>query len=72
MVFVPWGTGTPRDEEPQVIVRPNTAAGTALGIYKPTHFRKGNVTICAASKVEPSGVDCPPRLMLELKSLFGL
>lgn len=71
MAFVPWGTGTP-GELPQVVVRPNTAAGTALGIYKPTYFRKGNVTICQVAKVELCGVSCPPRLMLDLKALFGL
>jgi hypothetical protein len=53
-------------------VHPRTAAGTALGIYKPTHFRPGNVTVCAAEKADVYGVDCPPRLMLDLKALFGL
>jgi hypothetical protein len=59
MVFVPWGTGTPRDDEPQVVVRPNTAAGTALGIYKPTHFRKGNVTIVSATPRPNPGIHTP-------------
>ena len=71
MVFVPWGTGTP-GQALQVVVQPGTSAGTALGIYKPTYFRRGNVTVCAADKVTPYGVDCPPRLMLDLKTLVGL
>ncbi|MGH7603942.1 MAG: hypothetical protein ACRENK_08075 [Gemmatimonadaceae bacterium] len=71
MVFVPWGTGTPRDE-PQVVIQPRTAAGTALGIYKTTYFRRANVTVCAADKVELYGVNCPPREMIALKALFGL
>jgi hypothetical protein len=70
-VFVPWGTGTP-GQPPQVVVEPRTAAGAALDIYKPTYFRRGNVTVCRVDQVEACGVDCPPRLMLDLKALFGL
>jgi hypothetical protein len=30
------------------------------------------VTVCTADRVEPLGVDCPPRSMIEPKALVGL
>lgn len=72
LVFVPWGTGTLREEMKRVEVRPRTAAGTALRVEKPTYFYARNVTRCDTASVERLGVLCPPSLLVELQALFGM
>jgi hypothetical protein len=72
MVLVPWGTGTLRADRRHVLVRPGTAAGTTLGIEKPTYFYPNNVTPCTASGVERLGRRCPPSLLAELEALIGM
>jgi len=71
-LFVPWGTGTDRADLARVEVRPRSAAGIALGIYKPTFFYRNNLTVCTEDTVEIVGDLCPPELFLQVKRLYGI
>ena len=71
LLFVPWGTGTLRAEKPHVAVQPESSAGRALGIFKPTFFYSNNVTMCPPADVELVNPLCPPWLFVAIQKLYG-
>jgi len=69
--FVLFGTGTARLDLAHVLVRPRTAAGTALRLDKDTYFYTRNSRVCAEDQMERLGVGVPPGLLMDLRRLIG-
>jgi hypothetical protein len=69
--FVLFGTGTARTELAHVLVRPRTAAGSALRLEKDTYFYTRNSRVAAEDQLERLGVQVPPELLASLRRLIG-